>query len=201
MDSAVEPVSERASDRIKIWFRFVPREGWLPYDKEGLWADRLSDDTARLANVPFLQDGVAEGEIVRFSTDADGLHWAVERLEMSGNCTVRVIPIPSGPLGTSAQAVHEKLAPYGLGGEVFSQDFPLVALTVPADADLPSIKALLAQGQDEGWWHYEVSCVTDAWTSHNTGADSCEQPCPLRARMGRWPRSIAVTHGEWTARP
>jgi hypothetical protein len=52
---------------IKVWFRFVPREGWLPYDSEGLWARRLSGDTARVENVPFLQDGVA---------DEEGLHWA-----------------------------------------------------------------------------------------------------------------------------
>ncbi|MGH3245757.1 MAG: DUF4265 domain-containing protein [Trebonia sp.] len=165
MDNAMESSGGQVSDRIKVWFRFIPSEGWLPYDKEGLWADRLSDDTARLVNVPFLQDGVAEGDVARFVTDTEGLHWAVERVERSGNCTVRVVPIPTGPLGPSAQAVHAKLAPYGLGGEVFSREFPLVALTVPASADLPQIKALLAQGQDEGWWQYEVSCLTDAWNA------------------------------------
>ncbi|WP_328400777.1 DUF4265 domain-containing protein [Streptomyces sp. NBC_00390] len=160
------PVPERttdAHDRIKIWYRFEPRDGWPPYDTEGLWATRLSEDTARVANVPFLQDGVAEGEIVRFVTGADGLYWAVERVEASGNCTIRVLPVPSGPLGRSAEAVHEKLAPFGLGGESFSKDFPLVALTVPADADLGGIKALLIRGQEEGWWRFETACVTDAW--------------------------------------
>lgn len=163
VDTSAGAAGEQGPDRIKVWFRFVPREGWLPYDKEGLWADRLGEDTARLVNVPFLQDGVAEGEVVRFITDPEGMHWAVERVEASGNCTVRVVPVPAGPLGPSAQAVHEKLTPFGLSGEVFSQDFPLVALTVPADADFARIKALLAQGQEEGWWHYEVSCLTDAW--------------------------------------
>jgi hypothetical protein len=165
MSNAAESPAGEATDLVKVWFKFVPREGWLPYDKEGLWAQRLSDDTARLANAPFLQDGVAEGEVVRFVTDAEGLHWAVERVEPSGNCTVRVIPIPAGPLGTSAQAVHEKLKPYGLGGEVFSKEFPLLALTVPADADFARIKALLAHGQDEGWWHYEVPCSTEEWNA------------------------------------
>ncbi|MGQ4485403.1 DUF4265 domain-containing protein [Streptomyces sp. SAS_281] len=148
---------------IKLWYRFVPREGWLPYDTEGLWATRLGGDTARVANAPFLQDGVAEGEVVRFVTDADGLHWAKERVEASGNCTVRVLPVPSGPLGRSAQAVHERLSPFGLAGEVFSEDLPLVSFTVPAGADLGGIKALLARGRDDGWWHFEVPCATDAW--------------------------------------
>jgi Domain of unknown function (DUF4265) len=148
---------------VKLWYRFAPREGWLPYDTEGLWAVRLSKDTARVANAPFLQDGVAEGEVVRFATDAEGLHWAVERVEASGNCTVRVVPILDGPLGPSAQAVFEQLARLGLGGEAYSRDFPLVALTAPAGADFAGIKALLSRGQEEGWWHFEVSCVTDAW--------------------------------------
>ncbi|MGW6499596.1 DUF4265 domain-containing protein [Nonomuraea angiospora] len=150
-------------DLIKVWFRFVPREGWLPYDTEGLWTTRLSGDTARVANAPFLQDGVAEGDVVRFVTDGEGLHWACERVEASGNCTVRVLPVPGGPLGRSAQAVHEQLAPLGLGGESFSSELPLVAFTVPADADLGRIKALLTRGQRDGWWHFEESCVTDAW--------------------------------------
>ena len=107
-------------DRIKIWFRFVPREGWLPYDTEGLWGTVVSGDTARIDNVPFLQDGVAQGDVVRFHTDPEGVRWARERVVPSGNCTVRVLPKPGGPLGRSARAVHDKFAPFGIGGEVFS---------------------------------------------------------------------------------
>ena len=151
------------SGQIKVWFRFVPREGWLPYDTQGLWATYLGEDRARVANVPFLQDGVAEGDVVRFTTDAEGRHWAAERLEASGNCTVRVLPAPDGPLGRSAQAVHAKFAAFGLGGEVYSAEFPFVAFTVPAGADFRQIKAVLGRGQAEGWWHYEAGCVTEAW--------------------------------------
>ncbi|RPK58703.1 hypothetical protein EES43_19480 [Streptomyces sp. ADI96-02] len=151
------------ADRIKIWFRCAPREGWSPYASEGLWATRLGADTARLDNVPFLRDGVAEGETVRFTTDADGVHRAAGRVAESGNCTVRVLPVPDGPLGRDARAVHERLSPFGLGGEVFSAEFPLVALTVPGGADLRAIKELLERGRDEGWWHFEVSCATEEW--------------------------------------
>lgn len=165
MTNSAGPLPDQSPGRVKIWFRFVPREGWLPYDQEGLWAQRVTDDTARLVNVPFLQDGVAEGEVVRFVTDDEGLHWAVERVEASGNCTVWVIPIPTGPLGPSARAVHERLAPFGVSGEAFSKEFPLIALTVPAGADYAGIKALLAEGEESDWWHFEVSCSTDAWNA------------------------------------
>ncbi|MDR8407785.1 DUF4265 domain-containing protein [Nonomuraea sp. 3-1Str] len=155
----------REPNSIKVWFQFVPRKGWLPYDSEGLWATRLTGDTARVANVPFLQDGVAEGDVVRFITNDEGLHWACERVEASGNCTVRVLPVPDGPLGRSAQAVYEQLTPFGLGAESFSSELPLVAFTVPADAELGQIKTLLMRGQMDGWWHFEESCITDAWRS------------------------------------
>ncbi|MFB6516997.1 DUF4265 domain-containing protein [Streptomyces sp. NPDC056401] len=154
---------ENTVEKVKVWFRFVPREGWFPQDIEGLWATRLSVGTAVIENVPFLQDGVAEGDVVRFQTDSDGLHWAVGRVSSAGNCTVRVVPIPSGPLARSPQAVHQRLAAFDLGGEVMSADFPMVAFNVPANADFAGIKALLHQGQDEGWWHYEVGCGTDEW--------------------------------------
>jgi Domain of unknown function (DUF4265) len=145
----------------------------------------LTGDTARLANVPFLQDGVAEGEIVRFATRAESLHWALERVEASGNCAVRVIPIPAGPLGTSARAVHEKLAPYGLGGEVFSRDFPLIALTAPAGADMPRIKALLAQGQDEGLVALRGFLRLRSGTPRDTRASALRPAAPVACRTER----------------
>jgi hypothetical protein len=164
MTSMAPDARERpVGDAVKIWFKFVPREGWLPYDTEGLWATLVGEDTASVSNVPFLQDGVAEGDVVRFETASDGRHWALGRVEESGNCTIRVLQIPDGPLGRSARAVHEKFVRFGLGGEVFSDELPLVALTVPSGADFAAIKALLEQGQADGWWHYEVGCGSRRW--------------------------------------
>ncbi|WP_239124308.1 DUF4265 domain-containing protein [Rhizocola hellebori] len=160
-----DPVTNEIGDasQIKIWFRFVPREGWLPFDTEGLWATRVGADTARICNVPLLARGVAEGDVVRYQLNSDGLRWAVGRVEASGNCTVRVLPVSSGPLGRSAARVHEQFVPFGMGSEVYSAELPLVALTVPAGADLAEVKKLLILGQDEGWWHFEASCVTPEW--------------------------------------
>lgn len=163
MTAAAYVHGQGRADEVKIWFRFVPREGWLPYDTEVLWATLVGEDTARISNVPFLQNGVAQGDVVRFETDLNGVRWSRERVEASGNCTVRVIPIPSGPLGGSAQATHARFTPHDLGGEVFSESLPLVAFNVPADADFGVIKALLSRGESEGWWHYEVGNGSERW--------------------------------------
>lgn len=152
-----------SADVLKVWFRFVPREGWPPYDREGLWAAKVGPDTASVRNIPFLRDGVAEDDVVRYETDADGVHWCVGRVIASGNCTVRVLAERTGPLGQDPKAVHERLSVFGLGGEVFSDELPLVAFTVPAGADFAGIKALLTQGEEEGWWYYEVGSAPDEW--------------------------------------
>ncbi|MDX3498075.1 DUF4265 domain-containing protein [Streptomyces turgidiscabies] len=55
--------------------------------------------------------------------------------------------IPTGPLGESPQAVHQRFSQFGLGGEVFSGGFPMVAFTVPADVDFAGVRALLARGR------------------------------------------------------
>lgn len=84
-------------------------------------------------------------------------------MEASVNRTIRVVPVPDGPMGGSPQAVHQRLSGFGLGGEVFGEEFPMVAFTAPAGADFAGIKALLVQGGEQGWWHYEVGCGTDEW--------------------------------------
>ncbi|MFC4330104.1 DUF4265 domain-containing protein [Streptomyces andamanensis] len=154
---------ESTVEKIKVWFRFVPREGWFPQDTEDLWATKLGDDAAIVQSIPFLQDGVAEGDVVRYQTDAGGLHWAVGRVSTAGSCTIHVVPVPTGPLGRSPQAVHQRLSAFELGGEDFSEEFPMVAFAASADADFTGIKALLDQGAEEGGWQYEVGCGTVRW--------------------------------------
>lgn len=108
----------------------------------------VTADTARVHNVPFLQDGVAEGDVARLTIDDDGVWWVVGCVDASGNCTTRVLPLPNGPMERSAERFTSSSRVSGLDGEPFSEAFPFVALTVPADADLAAVKALLQAGED-----------------------------------------------------
>ena len=148
---------------IRVLFKFVPREDWLPYDRENLWAVEISEETAQIKNVAFLQDGVAVDDVVQFQTDDNGVHWALGRVSASGRCVVRVVPFPEGPMGGNTRAVHGQFAKFGLGGESFNESFPMVAFDVPANADFTAIKSLLESGAAQEWWDYEVGCGTDAW--------------------------------------
>ena len=150
-------------EAIKVWFRFVARPGWLPYDTEALWAVPVGPGTARLCNVPFLQNGAARGDVVRYETDADGRRWALSREEPSGHCVIRVLPSRTGPLGPDPAAVRTEFAAYRLEGEVFSDDLPLVAFDVPPDADFAGIKSLLLAGRSDGRWQFEEGSTTERW--------------------------------------
>jgi hypothetical protein len=54
--------------------------------------------------VPFLQDDIAQGDVVRFDTDAEAVRWSWERVSASGHCTIRVLSVPAGPLRCIAAA-------------------------------------------------------------------------------------------------
>lgn len=137
-------------------------DGWPPASSEGLWATPVDEDLVRLDNNPWFARNVACGDIYRVRRDADGVLWAVECVEWSGNCTIRVIPFSAGPLAGNRQAVIDAFTPLGVDGEGIEQ-FGMVSLNVPPDADLVATKRLLTQGRTDGWWDYEEGCIGDAW--------------------------------------
>ena len=88
---------------VKIRFRLLQgADGYPPCDSEGLWATPLGGGAYRVANLPWFVPDVALGDVVRAVADGDGILWAVERTEESGNCTIRVRPWMwiSGPSST-----------------------------------------------------------------------------------------------------
>ncbi|MBC2879521.1 DUF4265 domain-containing protein [Streptomyces sp. TYQ1024] len=154
---------DRDVERVRVVFE-LPQgsDGWPPARTERLWAVRVSEDRARLDNIPFFVRGFALGDVVRFAADADGVLQVKEAVEYSDNCTVRVIPAEGGHLAEKRQAVLDAFAPLGVDGEGLGQ-FGLVALNVPASADIPRVKRLLVGGEELGRWHYEEGCVTPTW--------------------------------------
>jgi Domain of unknown function (DUF4265) len=81
---------------------------------------------------------------------------------------MRVIPFREGALAGSGQAVLDAFAPLGVDGEGVQQ-YGIVALNVPAGADLVAVKRLLRQGVEDGWWDDEEGCIGQAWLSADPG--------------------------------
>lgn len=152
-----------SDNRVRVEFQLDHGDdGWPPVATERLWAVPLEGGVVRIDNVPWFVRNLASGDIVRTTTDSDGGLWAAERIQWSGHCTVRVVPLSDGALAGNRQAVLDAFTPLGVEGEGIEQ-FGLVALDVPPTVDLGEVKRLLDQGAENGWWDYEEGCVCDAW--------------------------------------
>lgn len=137
-------------------------DGWPPAASERLWATRVGADIAKLDNIPFFVRGYAWGDLVRFTTNDDGVLQATELVEPSGGCTIRLIPIGNERSGDSHQAILDVFLPLGVHGEGFSR-YNLIALSVPAEVDVAAVKQLVKAGEDANRWHYEEGCITQSW--------------------------------------
>lgn len=153
------------ADPVRVLFELdVDDDGWPPVSGERMWAVPVGPDLYRLDNAPFFVRGVAAGDVVRaVPPDADTVPIVVERVEWSGNCTIRIVPFAAGSLAGSLSAVLDAFAPLGVTGEG-AGTYPIVALTVPPGADLVAVKRLVAEGRADGRWDVEEACVGDAWS-------------------------------------
>jgi hypothetical protein len=145
-------------------------DGWPPVGVESLWAIDQGDGTVQLANTPWFAQGIASGDLLRVEVDADGLRWAVEIAQASGHCTFRLIVLRDGGSEIARREVLESFHRFGTTGEGIEQ-FGMVALDVPPDADYGRIRELLEHGEAQGWWEWDEGCATAAWiaTAANAG--------------------------------
>lgn len=70
-------------------------------------------------------------------------------------------------------------APLGATGEGIEQ-YTMVALDIPVRAQIAAIKRLLFQGQRDGWWEYEESCIGAAWQAAEPDQDPDRCTCGAR---------------------
>ena len=151
-------------DRVKVRYALPPGEDdWPPVAVEDLWAIRLSPEVVRIDSIPWFVRGLALNDLVQVSGGDDGVLHPVEKLRWSGNCTIRVIPLDDDDNALrQMQTVIDRFARFGVDGEGLGQ-FGMVALNVPPDADIRSVKELLSHGMEQGLWDFEEGCVGGAW--------------------------------------
>ncbi|MFC9932185.1 DUF4265 domain-containing protein [Streptomyces sp. NPDC127190] len=68
----------------------------------------------------------------------------------------------------------------GTTGEGIEQ-FRMVALDMPPEANIQRIRKLLEHGDEKDWWHWEEACVTSAWRA-SAGTED-ELSATLTARV------------------
>jgi hypothetical protein len=134
------------SGLAKITFE-LPQSDWHDHARESVWAQPAGVDLYEVRNVPFYAGGIGYGDIVHTRAGqpfpvVDGV------VEPSGHSTYRVIS----------------------NGEVFARRWPtlsvqgctyeratadLVAVDVPADADIDAVYRALEEGERAGDWDFE----------------------------------------------
>lgn len=158
-----DTVVTAAPGYVKVRFRLEQdADGWPPVASEGLWAEPVGIDDYRIDNTPWFVRGVSADDVVRAVADDDGMLWATSVVRQSGRLTVRVIPFRAGPLKGDRQAVLDAFKAVGVSGEGIEQ-YGIVALDIPPEADLGAVKQILRQGVADGSWEFEEGNVSEAW--------------------------------------
>lgn len=162
-------MTEIRGDHVKVHFRMdIDEQGWPPASVESLWAIDLGDGTVRLDNTPWFVRGVASGDILAVEPDDEGALWAGETVQPSQNCTIRLIVLKDNGSAAARESVLKAFHRLGTTGEGI-EHYRMVALDVPPEADLSKIRELLEHGAEQGWWHWEQGCVTEAWKATARG--------------------------------
>jgi hypothetical protein len=157
-------VSVRGESVVKVRFQLVP-DAERPWrvESEGLWAVDLGDGTYRLANVPWFVTGVALDDVVEAALTADGTLWAIRSLRWAGRHVVRLSPIINGDPTPFLERIEADFERLEVGIESMGPPEWLIAIDIPADADLAEIKKLLREGVASQRWTFEEACVGARW--------------------------------------
>ena len=148
---------------VQIRFALEQEDGWPPVPDEVLWAQPLGEARYVVESPPWYLRGVAVDDIVAASPRDDGQLWGDGLLSRGGRLTVRLLPLPNGPLGGDPEAVRSAFAALGVRPGPPSPEHGIVALDIPGDGDLRTIKAVLIDGESDGSWDVDEARVSDAW--------------------------------------
>jgi Domain of unknown function (DUF4265) len=143
----------------------VDDDGWPPVSAERLWAVDLGDDLYRLDNAPWFAPDLAVGDILRaVAPDLESHRIFLGVVEKSEHLTIRLICFRIGPLAGDLQAVVDIFVPLGVYAEGVAS-YGVVALDVPAEAQLRPIYTRLAEGLADGSWEWEEGRINGQWSA------------------------------------
>ncbi|HRW19545.1 MAG TPA: DUF4265 domain-containing protein [Dermatophilaceae bacterium] len=138
--------------------------GWPPVASEGLWALDFGTGRYQIANAPYFADGLALGDVVEATADADGVLWAGERVHPSGHQTLRVLPPSRGWDAGDIEGAQGFLASLGGGLGVYAEpQHEVIVIDVAPGTDLVKLKAQLDVGRSNGMWRVVEGSVTPDW--------------------------------------
>jgi len=153
---------DEAKETVKVGFRLErDADDYPPADWEWLWANRVSDSTFQIDNVPFFAKQISWGDIVSAQQTGTGLIFQ-KLIQPSGHSTVRVIVFREGrndeQLGAAVESIRQTLRAMGCSTEL-SHIPNLVAVDIPPNVDYEQVSAFLSQKERDGLLEYEEACL------------------------------------------
>lgn len=127
-------------------------EDYPPVDYEELWTTPLGEGLYRIENIPFFARGIARGDIVSAAEEDEDLIFH-EVAEQSGHSTIRLIVYNE----YAVPAIVERFLDQGCDAETTFNK--LVALDVPPEVSMETLKEKLDLGYTQGQWDYEEACI------------------------------------------
>jgi Domain of unknown function (DUF4265) len=125
-------------------------EAWHGNASERLWAEPIGENRYRLRNSPFYAGGMSNADVV-FGENRDGaIHFTSVSIH-AGHSTYR---LKVADLDRDSSAFVRAWAPLGALGCSFEEG-PVLAVDVPASADIYRVYELLEAGAIAGVWDFE----------------------------------------------
>jgi hypothetical protein len=151
------------TDPQKIGFPLERDEtGYPPAEAEWLWGYPADGGSWTIDNVPWYASVVSLGDVVTADRDEAGLLWCGEVVRRAGHSTIRVF-ISSGE--QDVEELRQELTGLGCASELWSRERPLIAVDLPADADLAGVVALLDAREASGLLGWETGHLSDEHTA------------------------------------
>lgn len=141
-----------AESRIHIYVQLVQdQDGYPPFEAEEIDAVALGSDEFKVASAPAFAYGLAPGDVVRTTQDADGRLWVVEVVASSTEWVARVIPRKGCDPATVVELLER------LGATCAITRFGLVTLSVPGTVNSRPVLDAIEAGQEvDGLWHFDL---------------------------------------------
>jgi hypothetical protein len=136
-------------DLVRIFFELDSKK-WHGNASERLWAERVSGGRFRLRNSPFFAFGVSNEDVV-FGEMRDGCLYFTSVSVRGGHSTYRLKLAKPGIQEMSFKASWAPLENVGCSFE----EGPVIAVDVPASADIYNVYKLLDIGEQNGVWEFE----------------------------------------------
>ncbi|UPK67970.1 DUF4265 domain-containing protein [Chitinophaga filiformis] len=143
------------TEQIKVHF-LQALEG-DEYHTETMWCNKDSENYI-LDNIPCIAKNISLSDIISVEYDqGDDKYYFDEFIEYSGNSTVRLV-IEDEVFRREINKEFEET--FGCKTTML-KEMNLLAVNIRKNVDYRPIKIFLQNGEDQGKWNYEESCLSD----------------------------------------